>query len=240
MIGIVPAAWKAVSSTPLLWLTTTLLAYVVAREGQRVLGDSPLLNPVLIATALVIALLLATGTPYDTYAAGSRFISFLLGPATVALAVPLARNLRHLRTSLLAAGPALLAGSLTAMGSGIGLARGLGGSQVLALSMMPKSVTTPVAMAVSEQIGGLPSLSAALAISSGIVAATVGPQLLRLLRVSDPQAQGLAAGVAGGGIAAAQVAALDELAAAFAASGLALNALLTACVAPAITSLCFG
>jgi putative effector of murein hydrolase len=224
--------WTPLAETPLLWLTATLAAYFAGRRIQRACGGSPLASPVLIAIALTAALVLATRTSYRTYFDGARFIHFLLGPATVALAVPLARNLAHVRRNLGGVALALFAGSLTSIVSGVAIVFLLGGSRNVALSMAPKAVTTPIAMAVSQQIGGLPALTAALAILGGILAAIVGQHMLGRLKISDWRAHGLAAGVAGSGVAAAQVAAKSEIGAAFAALGVALNGLLTALIAP--------
>lgn len=231
------ALWAPLTPTPLLWLVITLAAYLGARMLQRVCGGTPLLNPVLVAIVAVGAIVLATGTSYKTYFAGAQFINFLLGPATVALAVPLARNLHHVRRSLHGIGLALLAGSVTSIVSGVGLVWLLGGTRAVALSMAPKAVTTPIAMAVSEQIGGIPALTAALAIVGGIVAAIIGQRMLNRMRIDDWRAHGLAAGVAGSGVAAAQVAPLDGLAAAFAALGIALNGLATAIIVPLVAML---
>lgn len=226
------ALWTPLAPTPLLWLAVTLAAYLAARWLQRLCGGSPLLNPVLVAIVTVAVIVLASGTSYATYFAGAQFIHFLLGPATVALAVPLARNLHHVRRSLRSIGVALLAGSVTSIVSGIGLVWLLGGSRIIALSMAPKAVTTPIAMAVSQEIGGIPALTAALAIVGGIVAASIGQHVLGRMRIVDWRAHGLAAGVAGSGVAAAQVAPRDGLAAAFAALGIALNGLVTALIVP--------
>lgn len=222
------ALWMPLEPTPLVWILVTLGAYVGARRLQRRCGGTPLLNPVLVAIALVGAVVLITGTSYSTYFAGARFINFLLGPTTVALGVPLARNLHHVRRSLRGVTVALLAGSVTAIVTGMGIVSLLGGTRAVALSMAPKAVTTPIAMAVSQKIGGVPSLTAAFAIVGGIIAAMVGQHMLGRMRIDDWRAHGLAAGVAGSGIAAAQVAPVDGLAAAFAALGIALNGVVTA------------
>jgi putative effector of murein hydrolase len=214
-------------ASPLLWLFLTLGAYLGARRLQRACGGAVWLNPVLISIVLVGAVVVATGTPYATYFRGAQFIHFLLGPATVALGVPLARNLHHVRRSLAGVIVALAAGSAVSLVSGLWLVRLLGGSREVGMSMAPKAATTPIAMAVAAQIGGIPSLTAALAICGGIVAAIVGQKLLARMRIEDWRAHGLAAGVAGSGIAAAQVAALDGLGAAFGALGVALNGLMT-------------
>ncbi len=229
--------WFNLSQSPLLWLAATLAAYQAGRMIQRACRGTPLANPVLIAVLLVAMLVVTTGTPYATYFAGAQFINFLLGPATVALAIPLARNLGRIRHSLPALGPALLVGSLTAIVSGVTIVSVLGGSRAVALSMAPKAATTPIAMAVSQQIGGGPPLTAALAIIGGITAAIIGDKLLRRLRIADWRSHGLAAGVAGSGIAAAQVAPRDETAAAFAALGLGLNGLTTALLVPLLATL---
>jgi putative effector of murein hydrolase len=228
------ALWTPLAPTPLLWVVLTLAAYLGARWLQRLCGGTPLANPVLIAIAVVGTVVLATGTSYKTYFAGAQFINFLLGPATVALAVPLARNLHHVRRALRGVGLALLAGSTTSIITGIGLVWLLGGTRAVALSMAPKAVTTPIAMAVSMEIGGIPALTAALAIIGGIVAAIIGQRMLGRMRIDDWRAHGLAAGVAGSGVAAAQVASLDGLAAAFAALGIALNGLVTALLVPLV------
>ena len=223
------------SSLP--WLAATLAAYLIGRAVQRRCGGAAYASPVLIAIVLVAAVLVATGTPYASYFAGAWFIHFLLGPATVALAIPLARNLHHVRRSLPGTGLALLAGSATSIVSGVAIVRLLGGSRMVALSMAPKAATTPIAMAVSQEIGGLPALTAAFAILGGIVAAIAGERLLRQMGIDDRRSQGLAAGVAGSGIAAAQVAGRGELAAAFAALGIGFNGLLTALLAPLLALL---
>jgi putative effector of murein hydrolase len=132
---------------------------------------------------------------------------------------------------------ALVCGSLASILSGLALVWALGGSRIIALSMAPKSITTPIAMDVSRQIGGAPALTAALAIVGGIFAASVGRRLLTVLRIHDHRAHGFAAGVAGSGVAAAEAASLGGLAAAFAALGVALNGVVTALVTPALVAL---
>jgi putative effector of murein hydrolase len=223
--------------TPLVWIVVTLWAYLAAQRLQQLLRGSAMANPVLVTIVVVASVLLASHTSYATYFEGARFINFLLGPATVALAAPLARNIRHVGRSVHAVGLALVAGSLVSMLGGMGLVWALGGTRTVALSMAPKAVTTPIAIGVSHQIGGLPPLTAALAILGGIFAAVVGQRLLTALRIDDHRAHGFAAGMAGSGIAAAQAARLGGLAAAFAGLGIALNGLATAIIAPLLAAL---
>ena len=216
----------------LAWLGLTLGTYLLALRVQKLCGQAPWANPVLITIACIATLLACTGTPYDVYARSTAIINFLLGPATVALAVPLAQSIGLVLRSLPAMTVALLAGSATSVVSGTGLILLLGGNHEVALSMAPKAVTTPIAIAIAHQIGGVASLTAVFAILGGIVAAICGEPLLRRLGVRDWRAHGLAAGIAGSGIAAAQVAQRDPVGAAFAALGIGLNGLVTALLVP--------
>lgn len=229
--------WTPLATSPLVWLAVTLVAYRIGILLQQRCGGTAIVSPVLIAIALVAFIVLATRTSYSTYFAGAQFINFLLGPATVALAIPLAKNFSLIRRNLSSVGIALIAGSVTSIVSGVGIVWLLGGSRTVALSMAPKAVTTPIAISVAQEIGGVPALTAALAILGGIVAAISGRELLRQFRVEDWRAHGLAAGVAGSGIAASQVASLNELGAAFAALGIGLNGLITAILVPLLALL---
>ncbi|ARR57720.1 hypothetical protein HY78_29935 (plasmid) [Rhizorhabdus wittichii DC-6] len=224
--------WAPLSATPLVWLFVTICAYLAGARLQRWFSGSAIVSPVLFAIIVVTGIVLLTGTAYDSYFSGAQFINFLLGPATVALAVPLAKNFDLIRRDIKSVGPAMVAGSITSVLSGVLIVWALGGTADVALSIAPKAVTTPIAMAVSDEIGGVPALTAALAILGGIIAAVVGQSILHRLKVRDWRAHGLAAGVAGSGVAAAQVAGRSELAAAFAAVGIALNGLFTAVMVP--------
>lgn len=237
MNGFWAQLWSLQAGNPLIWLVLTLGGYLAGRAIQSAFRQAPAANPVLIAILVVMAALAVTGTPYRTYFAGAQFIHFLLGPATIALAMPLARHFALIRANLKSVGMALLAGSASAIISGVAIVHICGGSHAIALSMAPKAVTTPIAMAVSKQVGGLPGLTASLAILSGIVAAIAGQRILGMFAISDWRAQGLAAGVAGSGIAAAHIAARNETGAAFAAIGVGMNGLLTALLVPLFVAL---
>ena len=219
------------SMVPLVALVITLGAYLLGVEVQKRLR-TPVANPVLIAILLVGGCLRLLHLSYAAYFSGAQFIHFLLGPATVALAIPLVRSLETMRRSLLPMMTALGAGSVVGLVSGYGLVRLCGGSKVIALSMAPKSLTTPIAIGVSQRIGGNPSLTAVLAIVGGVLVAIGIDPILRWLRVTSPAAQGLAAGTAGSGIGAAQVIPQHPLAAAFAGVAIGINGLLTAVLAP--------
>jgi len=231
--------WVYLAQTPLLWLTLTVLAYVAADALHRRLGRRAAANPVLVSVAILLAILVASGTSYDTYFEGAQFVHFLLGPATVALAVPLHRELGRVRARALRLGAALLAGSAVAIVSAVGVARLAGASRAVLMSLAPKSTTAPVAMGIAEKIGGLPSLTAALVILTGILGAVIGPGLLRLARVRDAAAAGFAMGVASHGIGTARAFQLGERAGAFSALGMGLNALVTSLLVPVLVKL-FG
>ncbi|WP_159806588.1 LrgB family protein [Litoreibacter roseus] len=229
--------WSYLSEGPLLWLTATLVAYLIGDGIFRATGRQPWANPVLLAVILLAVMLHVTTTDYATYFEGAQFVHFMLGPATVALAVPLFGNLAQVRRMALPMIAALLIGSLTAMLSAvaIGWAMGLDGATLL--SLVPKSTTAPVALGISEQIGGSPTLTAVLVILTGIIGAIVVTPLLNLLRVKDWRARGFATGVAAHGIGTARAFQVNETAGAFAGIGMGLNALLTALIAPYIAGL---
>ncbi len=232
MSGDLAGLWVYLATSPLASLTATLVAYQAASWLWARAGMTPLLNPVLLSVVMLVAFLTATGTDYRTYFAGAQFVHFLLGPAVVALAIPLYRQVQTLRQSAGAVVAALLAGSVTAALSALGIAWALGATRRTLLSLAPKSVTTPIAMGISEAIGGMPSLTAVLVILTGITGAVAGPWLLDRLRVKDPRAQGLALGVASHGIGTARALHLDEVAGAFAGLAMGLNGLATAVLVP--------
>ena len=234
------ALWVYLSTKPLLGLTVTLVAYQIGFGIYRALDKAPLANPVLIAVILLSALLWATDTPYETYFDGAQFVHFLLGPATVALAIPLYGQLARLRRSALAILTAIIAGSLTATVSAVGIAWALGASERTLLSLAPKSVTTPIAMGIAERLGGLPSLTAVLVILTGILGAMLATVTLNLLRIRDWSARGLAIGVAAHGIGTARAIQVNEVAGAFAGLAMGLNGLATAVLLPLLASLVWG
>ncbi len=224
--------WVYLQQEPLLWLTATLAAYAFGHWLHRAAGSSPLVNSIAVAIALLVAVLVLSGTSYATYFEGAQFVHFLLGPATVLLAVPLYRNFNRVRRLLVPMLAALLVGSVTAVVSAVVVAAALGASTETLFSLAPKSATTPIAMGIAEEIGGLPSLTAALVIITGIIGAMAVTPLLNTLRVTDWAARGFAVGVASHGIGAARAFQVNQLAGTFAGIAMALNALLTAVLVP--------
>jgi predicted murein hydrolase (TIGR00659 family) len=224
--------WVYLSASPLLGLTLTLCAYVVAHAIYVRARLSPLANPVAIAIALVSLVLVVSGMSYQRYFAGAQFVHFLLGPATVALAVPLARQLPRLRQAFVPLACALLCGCVTAIVSSVVVAVLLGATPQLARTMGPKSATTPIAMAVAERLGGYPALTAVLVIATGIFGAISGRFLFNLLRIDSQEARGFALGVASHGIGTARAFQVSPEIGAFAGLGMGLNGALTALLAP--------
>jgi len=226
--------WVYLAASPLLGLTVTLVAYQGAYWLYRRSGFNPLANPVLIAVTALVLLLTLTGTSYQTYFDGAQFVHFLLGPATVALAIPLYTQFRRVRALLLPVAAGLVAGSLTAILSAIAVGKWLDASTPTLLSLAPKSVTTPIAMGVAERIGGIPSLTAVLVIATGILGAVGARWLFDAMRIRDPAVRGFAVGVASHGIGTARAFQVSEQAGAFAALAMGLNGALTALLLPAL------
>lgn len=219
--------WVYLSASPLLWLTATILAYLLALAISAKLGGTPLANSVLIAGILIIALLQVTQTSYARYFEGAQFVHFLLGPATVALAIPLYKNLEKVRRSLLPIAGALVAGSLTAMGSAVAIALAFGAPADVVASIAPKSTSAPIAMELARNLGGIPSLAAVLVILTGILGAVIVTPLMNALRIKDYAARGFAVGVASHGIGTARAFQVSEVAGAFSGIAMALNGALT-------------
>ncbi|GAA0557237.1 LrgB family protein [Rhizomicrobium electricum] len=229
--------WVYLSASPLLWLFATLAAYVLADRFAKMVGRHPLANPVMVATIPLALLLWSTKTPYTTYFEGAQFVHFMLGPATVALAVPLAAEFKRVRRLAVPILVALFAGSLTAIFSAVGIAWLLGAPHDVLASLAPKSVTTPIAMGIASLIGGLPSLTATIVVVTGILTGVIALPLTRLLRVHDHAAHGFASGLAGHGIGTARAFHDSPIAGTFAGLALALNGLLTAILAPLVMRL---
>ncbi|WP_179400947.1 LrgB family protein [Burkholderia guangdongensis] len=228
------AIWVYLAASPLLGLTITLIAYLAAQAIYTKARFNPLANPVLIAIALLVTLLELTHTSYATYFEGAQFVHFLLGPATVALALPLYRQWPKLRRAALPLLGGLVAGSLTAIVSAVGIAALFGASRQTIASLAPKSATTPIAMAVAAGIGGIPSLTAVLVISTGIFGAVFARVILNGVRVTEPVVRGFALGVASHGIGTARAFQVSEEMGAFAGLGMGLNGVFTAFVVPVL------
>lgn len=226
--------WVYLSATPLLWLTVTLLAYQLAHALYTRAKLNPLLNPVAITIAILLCLLAATHTPYDTYFEGAQFVHFLLGPAVVALAIPLYEQFERLRAWFWPIAFALVIGTVTAVVSAVGVAWLLGASRITLLSMVPKSITAPIAMGISEKIGGLPQFTAVLVVITGIIGAISVRYVLDTLRIRDYSVRGFALGIAAHGIGTARAFQVSEEAGAFAGLAFGLHGLFASVMFPLV------
>ena len=231
--------WVYLGTTPLLWLALTVAAYAAAARLQKALGGSPWANPVMLSVALIVAVLLASRTDYPTYFEGAQFVHFLLGTATVALAVPLRRQWPAVKAALTPLIAALLAGNLVGALVALGVLQLFGAPQQLQLSIAPKSVTAPVAMGIAEKIGGLPALTAVLVIGTGILGATMATPLLNAMRLKDHAARGLAVGIAAHGIGTARAFQVSELAGTFAGIGMAASTVIASFLVPLLVRVWF-
>jgi predicted murein hydrolase (TIGR00659 family) len=224
--------WVYLSASPLLWLTTTLLAYQFAHVLYTRSKFNPLVNPVAIAVALLVLILTGTHTEYGTYFEGAQFVHFLLGPATVALAIPLYQQLPKLRRNWFALIVSAFAGSGCAIATAMGVAWALGASPATVLSLAPKAVTMPIAMGVSEKIGGLPSLTAVLVMLTGISGAVCARWVFDLLKIEDHSIRGFALGVTSHGIGTARAFQVSEEMGAFSGLAMGVSGVLTALLLP--------
>lgn len=224
--------WVYLQEQPLTWLTVTVAAYALADRLARAARRHPAANPVVIAAALVIAALALSDTPFAQYFDGAQFVHFLLGPATVALAIPLVENWTTVRRAALPILAALVAGSVVAVVSALALGFAFGLPDDVLVSLAPKSVTTPIAMGIAQTLGGIASLTAVLVITTGIVGAMTVTPLMNALKVKDMAARGFAVGVAAHGIGTARAFQVDPIAGTFAGIGMALNGALTALIVP--------
>jgi predicted murein hydrolase (TIGR00659 family) len=233
-VGRLADVWVYLSATPLLGLTATLLVYQGAFLLYRRSGLHPLANPVALSVLALGALLWATNTPYSTYFEGAQFVHFLLGPATVALAVPLFEQLARLKRLWFPMLAALVVGTLSATVTAVGVGWALGASKATIASLAPKSVTAPVAMGIAEKIGGLPTLTAVLVVCTGILGAASARHLFDALRITDPTVRGFALGTAAHGIGTARAFMVSEEMGAFAGLAMGLCALFSAVALPLV------
>jgi predicted murein hydrolase (TIGR00659 family) len=223
-----------VLARPLAGLTLTIAVFVVA-SWISARTRHPLANPVLISVCTLIAILSVTGTTYDSYFASAQFIHFLLGPATVALAVPMFRQMRKVRSSLLPVAAGIVSGSAVGVASVVGVAAVFSLSPDLTASLTTKSVTAPVAMGIAGHTGALPPLAAIFAVLAGMTGAAVGPALLDRMGIIDPLARGLAMGTASHGQGTARILQESEEAGAVSGVAMGLTALTMAVVMPPLS-----
>jgi predicted murein hydrolase (TIGR00659 family) len=222
--------WVYLATSPLLWLAGTLVVWLAATRIATLSPGNPLLNPIMLSIAAIAAVLLLSGVRYGTYFEGAQFIHFLLGPATVALGIPLYEKLALVKTNLLPMLAALIAGSLAAVGSTVFLSHLFGFSPSVVASLAPKSTTAAVAMAISSGLDGDPALTAAVVVLTGICGAIVVTPMMNAMRIRDYSARGFAAGLSSHGIGTARAYSVDPVAGLFSGIAMGLNAVLTSLI----------
>jgi predicted murein hydrolase (TIGR00659 family) len=225
-------------ASPLFGITLTLLVFRLAELlYQRTRWI--LFNPVAVSILSIILLLKLCDIPFQDYQNGGRMILFLLGPSVVALAVPLYQRRQEILRRKLPILLGIVAGALASICSAAGIAWLLGGSHQVVLSLVAKSVTTPIAIGITEKIGGIVPLTAALVVLTGCLGAICGPEFCRLIGVRSKPAMGLAVGTAAHGIGTARMLGEDRFSGAIAGLAIGLNGLATALLVPLLWSI-FG
>ena len=230
------AAWQALIHHPLFGVGITLAAFQLAFAAYEK-TRWVFLQPVLVSMALVVGILLACGIAYEEYRISAQWLTILLGPATVALAVPLYLNLRRIRELFGPIVVTLLVAGIFATALGMALAWAFGADEMMLMTLAPKSVTSPIAMLVAEQIGGVVALAAVFVMITGVLGAIIGPELLRRFGVQHPAARGIALGLTAHAVGTAQALQESDECGAFAALAMSLMGVLTAVLLPLVVAL---
>ena len=217
----------------MIWLATTLIVFYLSKYIATKVRH-PIFNPLLICLLIIIPLLMWLEVPYETYFAQNKWLNALLEPAVVALAFPLYEQLPQIRLKWKVILSACLAGSVLSMITGAGIALLLGADPQLTASILPKSVTTPIAMAVSEQIGGVPSIAAIMVIIAGLFGAVLGYPLFRLFGIKAPVAKGLTIGTVSHALGTAKAAEESYQEGAFSSLALVICGIITSILAPVL------
>jgi predicted murein hydrolase (TIGR00659 family) len=218
------------------WVSITFMVYFIAHKAYAHYKH-PLLNPVFLSVLSIIAILHFSKISYGEYNKGGQIISFFLGPAVVALGVPLYRHLDDIKKHSTAIVISLLAGSIGGILAASGLALMLGAPRSVIISIAPKSATTPIAMGIVEKAGGISPLTAAIVIVTGILGAITGPWLMKILGIKSASAFGMAIGAASHGIGTARAAEEGDIQGAFSGLALCINGILTAIFTPILLNL---
>ena len=217
-------------------IALTFGVYFAAKRLQAYTGWVAL-NPILLAILFLIGFLKLTGISYETYEKSASIIDFWLKPAIVALGVPLYLQLKSIRRQLMPVLISQLAGCFVGIVSVVLTAKWLGASNAVIISLAPKSVTTPIAMEVSESLQGIPSLTAAIVVIVGLFGAILGFKILQVGRVKSPIAQSISMGTASHAVGTSRAMEYGRTYGAYASLGLILNGLLTAIFTPLLLSL---
>jgi predicted murein hydrolase (TIGR00659 family) len=224
--------WVYLAASPLLSLTVTLVTFQCCVWLNKKLGKSALFHPVLLSMAVLITFLKVANISYDTYFKGAQFVHFLLGSATVSLAIPLYHHLDWVKRMFFPIVIACFTGATTAALSAIAVGMWMGASRETIMSLAPKSVTSPIAMGISEKIGGLPALTAGLVLITGAVGCLIAAPLYRILNIRHDSVKGFALGLSAHGFGTAYAFDISQLAGAFAGLAIGLTGIVSAFLLP--------
>jgi len=214
-------------------IAITFIAFIGAQMLQRYVGIK-LMNPILVSIIVLIIFLKSAGIDYESYRAGGEMISFWLKPAVVALGLPLYKQLSSIKKQLLPLLLSEIAGCIAGIVSVVAIAKLLGASHQIIMSLAPKAVTTPIAMEISSTVGGIPALTAAVVVCTGIFGGMAGFKIVKLSHIKSPIAQGLSIGTAAHAIGTSAAMERSERYGTFSSLGLTINGLLTALLTPFI------
>mgnify|MGYP000870288219 FL=1 len=222
--------------TPIFGLLLSILAFEVGLFINKK-TKLPILNPLIIGIGLIIGFLLAFDIDYEVYNKGGSVISFFLGPATVSLAIPLYKQIEKLKENGVPVIVGILAGCIVAVGIVIYLGKIFGLDEVLILSLAPKSATAAISSEISKQIGGLPSLTVAVTVLTGITGNVLGPYICKMFKIKDEVAVGIGMGTASHAIGTAKAMELGEVQGAMSSLAISVTALLTVFIAPLLVKI---
>ena len=228
---------RTLLETPIFGILLSVSAYEIGILINKKSNKNALMNPLLIAILIVIAVLLGFGIPKENYDKGGNYILFFLGPATVVLAIPLYKQMELLKKDIVPILTGIIVGSLTSILSVVFLSKLFHVNLSVATSMIPKSVTTAIGMEVSKQIGGITSLTVAVIVLTGIMGAVLGPSLLKIFKIKDDVAQGVAIGTAAHAVGTSKAMELGETQGAMSGLSIGIAGLVTVILAPILMNL---
>lgn len=231
---------SALYELPVFGLTVTLAVYLLSLGLYHRLGRPGLLSPVLVTVIGVAAVLQLTGMPYALYMEQVALLTLLLGPSTVALALPLLRNGRALASSAPAVVATLLVGGAVSISVTVGATAAFGADDAMLRAALPRSVTSPVGLTIADALGASVPMAVVLTLISGVLGAVVGPALLSLVRVRDERARGFAIGMTSHGIGTSRVLGESTVAGGWSSAAMVLNALVMTVTLPVVAQLVTG
>jgi putative effector of murein hydrolase len=226
-----------IQTTPLIWLIITLSAFKFGIIIYNKSNKKILLQPILVAYGIILSIVLVTGTSYEEYFKGVEIIHFFLGSATVALALPLYKNLIYIKSLYFPIIITLIIGSVSSIIIAVFLLWILDANILTILSMTTKSITAPIAIITSKQIGAIPSLSVSFVLITGIIGSIFSDTIFKIMKIKNDTSQGFSLGLISHGIGTAKAIEISEKAAAFSALAMGLNGIFTAILLPIILSL---